>query len=526
MRTSTRLILILTVLVGLIMAAGGYYRLRQRETFLQRMLQNEMHAQALTLQIALENVFRAGRPQEAQLLIDSLSQNPKVFGVLVFDETGTAVLASSSMTAENRQQNEAARSVATTGIPTERTRRFNNEEVASLLTPLSLGAARRGAFELAQPTSFIKTELALARRDITVVTLLVFAAILLAVLAVMRYSLVQPIRALVRGAAALGRGDLNYRVPEPRQGSELAQLAREFNRMADSLAEQRQTAEREAERRLKLERELRDTERLAAVGRLAAGVAHEIGTPLNVIDARAEQLLERVDAPLPIRQRNLTIIRGQIERITRIVRQLLNLARPYQLHRTPTAAGPLVAGVVELLEADAARQQIELVIHKVENVLFDIDSELIHQVLLNVCQNGLHAMPDGGRLLIACAGPLLLRNGQRFASISVRDTGTGIAPEHLMHLFDPFFTTKDIGNGTGLGLAVSRRIVEEHGGWITATNNATRGAQFTLYLPVAKEAVAEAATVAEVPGTKELQPSAGIKQRKPREQAAQAPQPV
>lgn len=489
MKTSTRLILILTVLVGLIMAAGGYYRLRQRELSLQRAMRNEMRAQALTLQIALENVYRAGRTQEAQQLIDSLSQNPKVYGVRVFDNTGKGVMSSASLAHENNRLNAEAQQVATTKVPTEITRRFNEDEVFSLISPLSLGDGRRGAFELAQPTSFIKTEIALAQSDITILTLFLFVAILLVVLLVMRYSLVQPIHALLRGAAALGRGDLNYRVLEPRQGSELAQLAREFNRMADSLAEQRQTAEREAERRLKLERELRETERLAAVGRLAAGVAHEIGTPLNVIDARAEQLLERAEAPLSTRQRNLTIIRTQIDRITRIVRQLLNLARPYQLHRAPTAAGPLIAGVIELLEADAARAQIELTVNHPEDILFEVDSELIHQVLLNICQNGLHAMPDGGRLVIECTGPTLLKNGQRFASLNVRDNGTGIAPEHLAHLFDPFFTTKDVGNGTGLGLAVSRRIVEEHGGWITATNNATGGAKFTVHLPVAENIV-------------------------------------
>lgn len=486
MKTSTRLILILTVLVGLIMAAGGFYRLQQREISLKRAVRNEMRAQALTLQISLENSYHAGRVHEAQQLIASLSQNPKVYGVLIFDETGTEVMSSGSLVAEPNRSNELALRVISTNTQLEITRRLNNDEVFCLITPLSLGGKRRGAFELAQPASFINSEIALAQRDITVITLFLFAAILLAVVLVMRFSVVQPIQSLLRGAAALGRGDLNYRVAEPRQSSELAQLAREFNRMADNLAEQRKTAEREAERRLKLERELRDTERLAAVGRLAAGVAHEIGTPLNVIDARTEQLLERADASLSIRQRNLTIIRTQIDRITRIVRQLLNLARPYQLHRVPTPVGTLIANVIELLETDASRAQIELVVNQVEDVLFEVDSELIHQVLLNICQNGLHAMPAGGQLLIECAGPRLLKNGQHFASLVVSDSGTGIAPEHLAHLFDPFFTTKDVGNGTGLGLAVSRRIVEEHGGWITATNNPTGGAKFTVYLPTAQ----------------------------------------
>lgn len=485
MRTSTRLILILTVLVGLIMAAGGYYRLRQREVSLKRAVRNEMRAQALTLQIALENAYHAGRTHEAQQLIESLSQNPKVYGVLIFDETGKGIMASGSLVSESNRTSELALNVIAANTQIETTRRFDNNEVFSLLTPLSLGKQQRGAFELAQPDTFINSEIALAQRDITILTLFLFVAILLAVLLVMRYSVVQPIQALLRGAAALGRGDLNYRVTEPRQGSELAQLAREFNRMADNLAEQRQTAEREAERRLKLERELRDTERLAAVGRLAAGVAHEIGTPLNVIDARTEQLLERAEAPLSTRQRNLTIIRTQIDRITRIVRQLLNLARPYQLHRAPTSAETLIINVIELIETDAARAEIELVVNQTEDLLFDVDSELIHQVLLNICQNGLHAMPAGGALFIECSGPTLLKNGQHFAGITVRDTGVGIAPEHMAHLFDPFFTTKDVGNGTGLGLAVSRRIIEEHGGWITATNNATGGAKFIIHLPVA-----------------------------------------
>src|SRR6185436_3300792 len=189
----------------------------------------------------------------------------------------------------------------------------------------------------------------------------------------------------------------------------------------------------------------RDHERLAAVGRLAAGVAHEIGTPLNVIDARAEQLLERPDVPLPARQRNLTIIRTQSERITRIVRQLLNLARPYQLKREAMAARDLLKGVIELIEADAQRAEIALEVSVDADVEFEIDEELIHQVLLNVCRNGLQALPHGGRLQITCAANQLIKNGQPFTPITVRDTGAGIAPEHLPHIFDPFFTTKDVG---------------------------------------------------------------------------------
>ena len=487
-KTSTRLILILTVLVGLILAAGSFFRLHQREMVLQQGLRNEIRAQALTLQIALENLYRGGRTQEAQQLIDSLSQNPRVYGVLIFDDTGQVLLRAGAWPATVSQQTRAeALFVSQSGEPVEITRRFAADEVFCLLMPLKLGAGRRGAFELAQSSEFINAERARGWQDVLLVTLPLFAAILLAVLMVMRVSVVRPIQALVRGAAALGRGDLNYRVQEQSHGSELAQLAHEFNRMADGLAEQQRAAAREADRRLQLERELRDTERLAAVGRLAAGVAHEIGTPLNVIDARAEQLQERAEAPLAVRQRNLTIIRAQTERITRLVRQLLNLARPFKLRRAPIAATHLIAGVVELLEADAARAHVEISVHQAAQVHFDVDAELIHQVLLNICQNALQAMPHGGRLWIECAAPVLYKNGQGFACLNVHDTGPGIPSEHLAHIFDPFFTTKDVGSGTGLGLAVSRRIIEEHGGWIIGANQSRGGAKFSVHLPVAAQ---------------------------------------
>ena len=143
--------------------------------------------------------------------------------------------------------------------------------------PIRISAARRGAFEISQPAEFIKADYARARRDIALITLALFAAIVAVVLLVMRNNLLRPIKELLVGAKAVGQGDLAYRVIAPSSGNEIAQLASEFNGMAESLAEQRRAAERQAEETLALERELRHSERLASVGRLAAGVAHEMG---------------------------------------------------------------------------------------------------------------------------------------------------------------------------------------------------------------------------------------------------------
>jgi signal transduction histidine kinase len=473
-------------MAGAVMIAAGYFTLRQREVVLQTAMHNEVRAHALTLQIALEDHYRAGRTKEAQQLIDGLSKNPKVYGVLLFDAGGRVAMVSDPLVAEEIRYPEEVRRVLATGETVEIARVINDQEVFSIIMPIRTGAARRDAFEIAQPMSFVKADIARARRDIGLTTLLLFATIFLVVLVVTRHSLLQPIKEMLGGARALGHGDLDYRVIVTKRSSELAELAFEINRMADKLAEQRKAAEREAERRLVLEREMRHNERLASVGRLAAGVAHEIGTPLNVIDARAKQLLSRSDASPETRQRNLTIIRSQTESITRIVRQLLDLARPYKLRREPVDLSALLDNARELIEADAVRAGIEIEIRTGDQIEVEADRDFLRQVLLNICGNSIQAMPRGGRLRIECMGDRAAKNGRRFAAIQVSDTGEGIAPEHLPHIFEPFFTTKDVGSGTGLGLTVSRRIIEEHGGWVEAANNERGGATFTIYLPQAE----------------------------------------
>jgi signal transduction histidine kinase len=375
-------------------------------------------------------------------------------------------------------------------------RSIGGEDYFSMIVPLRVRGQRVGAIEIVRPISFVKADIARARFHIAITALLLFGAILLVVTVVTRYSLARPIQELLNGAAAVGRGDLDYRVTARSSGSELAMLAREFNRMADSLAEQRRAAAHEAEERLSLERKLRHSERLAAVGRLAAGVAHEMGAPLQVIDGRAKQLLNNTDAPVETRQRNLTIIRNQAERITRIVRQLLNLSRPHKLHFRKVELTPLVEDVVELIETQAESAGVEIEVRRHDAVI-EADPELIQQVLLNVFRNGIQAMPQGGRLRVECLKDVAEKGGRSFAALRVSDTGIGIAPDCLPYLFDPFFTTKEVGQGTGLGLPISSRIVEEHDGWIEAANRAEGGAVFTVYLPQADPTEEPAETPAE-----------------------------
>jgi len=496
MNVSVRLILLLTVTIIVVMSAATWFTLRQRAATLEMGARDEVRAHALTLQIALEEDYATGRSLDAQRLIDRMRENTGLYGVFLFDAHGQMTISSNERApAEMRYASQARQAVAT-GETIEVARELDGVEVLSVILPVRKGSERIGAMEVAAPIEFVKKHIASTRLDIILTAVLLGLTVLLVVLPVTHFGLTRPVRSLLDGALAIGRGALDYRVPIPRGGGEFAVLGREFNRMADSLDEQRCKAARQSEERVALERRLRHSENLAMVGRLAAGVAHELGAPLQVIDGRARQLLNNPDLPLETRQRNLTIIRTQSGRITRIVRQLLDLSRPYHLKLRPTHLGTLMAGVTELIEGSAERAGIEIEVAPASELCVEADSELLHQVFLNICRNAVQALSIDNAVDGSDSGPRTRRlriefdenagtkDGTNFVAVRIADTGGGIAPENLPQIFDPFFTTKEIGQGTGLGLPVSNRIIEEHGGWIEGMNNEVGGATFSVYLPL------------------------------------------
>ncbi len=490
MKTSTRLILLLTLAVSAVMAAASFFSLRQRAAALEQAAYDEVRAHAITLQLALEEAYAAGRPEAAQRLINRLGENTGVAGVILFDRNGAVQLLSESLKQANIADSDAARRVIAGADDIAIPRRLHNQEVLSYIHPIIVRGERVGAMDLTLPVTFVQAEIKQARRDTVVTLVLLCGVIFLVVGAVTRYSLLRPITALLGGVEELGRGNLSHRVAMPRGGGEFVALARAFNHMADALAEQRQRAEREAEDRLELERRLRHHERLAAVGQLAAGVAHELGAPLQVIDGRAKQLQEQAAVPRDKQQRNLAIIRTQAGRITRLVRNLLNLARPYHPRLRPLDLRKVLAHTLETIETQTAQARVR-VEHQTPaapaaSEIVNADPELLQQVFLNICLNALQAMPNGGLLRVAYEAQGATRDGRAFAAVRIYDTGAGIPTEQLESIFKPFFTTKEVSQGTGLGLAVARRIVEEHDGWIEADNwqNGTgSGAVFTVYLP-------------------------------------------
>ena len=233
---------------------------------------------------------------------------------------------------------------------------------------------------------------------------------------------------------------------------------------------------RDVSERMRLEEQLRRTERVAELGTLASGMAHEIGTPMNVILGRAEYLLDRVtDEPI---KKGLQTIVAQVERITRVMNQLLTFARRKPRQPRPVALQEVIENSVEIFQERLSRHNVQVVTHMDPHspkVL--ADSDQMNQVLINLIMNAVHAMPEGGTLRFG------LGQEKDMVKLTVSDTGHGIPTELVEKIFDPFFTTKEFGKGTGLGLTVVKGIIEEHHGAITVESQEGKGTVFTLLLP-------------------------------------------
>jgi PAS domain S-box-containing protein len=242
---------------------------------------------------------------------------------------------------------------------------------------------------------------------------------------------------------------------------------------------------RDISERQRIEQQLRQSERLAEVGTLAAGLAHEIGTPMNVILGRAEQLMRKADDDAT--RKGLAAITTQVERITKIMNQLLTFARRKPSERRAMNLGRTIDDCLEVLQERIRRAgiKVETTYETVLHPLFvHADPDQMSQVFLNLLINAVHAMPDGGALRIS------LERADGHVQAVIADTGHGIPKEDLPKIFQPFFTTKEAGKGTGLGLTVVHNIVQEHGGSIAVDSAPGEGTTFTIMLPAGKQPAA------------------------------------
>jgi signal transduction histidine kinase len=285
----------------------------------------------------------------------------------------------------------------------------------------------------------------------------------------------RPLQLIVSKIQRVGRGDLEGPLKLART-DELGTIGRELDDMCRQLATLQRRAADETEARINALEQLRHADRLGTVGKLASGVAHELGTPLNVVSARAAMIV-RGESEGPEVIEDARVIVEQTERMTRIIRQLLDFARRSRPSREPAELRALAASTLSMLGPLASRHGVELVLIDGPAAEAELDVGRIQQVLTNLVMNAIQAQPDGGRVEVS------VETIDGRARLSVRDQGPGMEPHVRERIFEPFFTTKDVGEGTGLGLSVVHGIVEEHGGRVIVDSAPGKGSTFTIELP-------------------------------------------
>ncbi len=304
-------------------------------------------------------------------------------------------------------------------------------------------------------------------RTVWIVLLLaIFALAVGIVVAVLATRLLRPLRRLAEGARRIALGEYKQRV-DAAAPDEIGALAREFNQMAQALDEREQALIR--------------SERLAAVGKIAAQITHEVRNPLSSIGLNAEMLEEELTGEA---QKLARAIVKEVDRLTEITEEYLRFARLPRPKLEREDLRELVTSLLVFMKPELESRKIELDVDFPPLPQVAADEHQLRQALLNLLRNAAEAMRAGGKLRVAARA--LPSDAGRFVELRISDTGQGIAPEHLAKIFDPFFSTKE--GGTGLGLALTQQIIVEHGGAIGVESEPGRGTTFTVRLVALDEA--------------------------------------
>ena len=480
-------------MLPLLLVSGVYSVVRVQQEARARVADEHARAagMARTIQIAVENALALRGWPHAELagLLDDLTLGQRgIDGIRLSDRDGHVLAASNETTVALPPSLDAVARVIETGTGAVVERQGRDRAWWLYVLPVQYSdrmdrgrsLPTRVALEIAFASPDGGTADRRAIRDVLLRVGALTAVLALLIAVVLQRQVLRPLAHLAQSIRALGEGRRGPPLPVKRR-DELGELAEAFNRMTERLDEARQRVAAEGEHALDLEQQLRRSETLAVAGKLASGIAHEVGTPLNIISGRAEMVLASLPPDHPGRE-DLERIIQQIDRVSNIVRSLLDAVWLGKLEIQRVPVGLLIGRLLPLLEHVVRKRGIAMTT-SIPETLPDVagDPGRLQQVIINLLMNAVEATPDDGQITItAWPGPT---DGRAGVSVEVTDTGSGISPDALGQVFEPFYTTKPVGQGTGLGLAISRDIIRDHGGTIVARSRPGQGAAFMVWLP-------------------------------------------
>jgi two-component system NtrC family sensor kinase len=488
LRLGTKLTIYLSLVIVLVLSGYGYFHVISRKDILLRMMKVEVRGIGQTLQVSLEKLWKLREMDYVQPIIDSVEEYEKTLGVVVFYHEKNLPFASRSLDGGIEPYIDLIKKSIREDRGLEEFTTYKKIPIFLHTFPLKDRRGKKiGGVGILQHLSFVEEEIHSAEWGILIIILTLMGGTVTLVLFFTRRWISRPASHLMAAIQRIGQGDLAAQI-NLGGGGEFSELAQEFNQMAVALKGAQDRLIHESEARMELERNLRQSEKLATIGQLASGLAHEIGTPLNIISGRVE-LIKRKSPQAEGLQRNLDIVLQQTERITKIIHQLLGFVRKKKPEQVILNIRTLLENTLDFLD-----QQIEKQGVKVQKDIAEIlpplpgDPDQLQQVFLNLLLNALQSMPAEGILRLGVSAKWIFRQGlqegrRQYVEVRVEDTGVGMEKEVRDNIFRPFFTTKEKGKGTGLGLTVSHGIVQDHEGWVEVESQVGKGSVFKVYLP-------------------------------------------
>lgn len=489
-KVATRITVATALVVATASATYAFYDLRARVTERRQGLEREARSVAGTLRVNLEAQASAFREPSEDLLRD-LGRAAGGWKVIVVPRVRAVEAPGAELSAAQLRRLRTLLDVPQLS--------FSDVEGGQYFLSLPIRAPAAvpprtepqvlGMLEITKPADSIEsTADDLARAVLLVLLIVVVTTVMVGALASRFVS--RPITKLLRGIDDVAKGDLSHVILSERD-DEIGAIATRFNEMTYSLRESRAETQRQNDEKLSLEQRLGQTEKLATLGQLAAEIAHEVGTPLNVIAGRARSIQKKSKDPEAV-EKNAEIVAEQTARITRIIQRLLDFTRRKvgAPERAAVHLDELVTKTMELLAGQFSVAKVKTRFEHADDLpRVAGDADRLQQVLINLLLNAVQAMPEGGVITVETKVERRARPGlettadQPFVRWSVSDTGVGIPAEIRDKIFDPFYTTKEGQGGTGLGLAVCSGIVKEHDGWIEVDDVPAGGTVFRIYLP-------------------------------------------
>ena len=470
----------------LVAAAVGWVGLAVFKYAQQEMLALKIENGLILARTIEERFISSPTGQDLDFLVNTLSQTG-FEGIRVINQHGKTLVSSKNWSREERpDQNDLTKAIATgrfrsymggTGLFS-----FGPDPTLALVVPIYKGSKVVGAVGLSSSLTKMRASWARTRwiillyLTIDTVIMVLFGGYLLS------RRLIQPLSRMLARVKALAEGEYSP-YPAPVKGTgEIGELEEAFEKMALNLTENRKKLEENLASLKAAQIELVKSEKMATVGRLASGLAHELGNPLSSIQGFTH-ILRRQNLPQAERDDFFDRTESELLRMDSIIRSLLDFARPVSTEFIPSNLNSIVTESLSLVEVQKWFKGLKVVTHLEQELpsVLARENQLI-QVLLNLLTNAGQSMPDGGALTLETG---TADNCEVY--ISVTDTGTGISLKDQKMIFDPFFTTKEPGQGTGLGLSLSQSIVENLGGRVEVRSTPGEGSRFTVFLPWAKK---------------------------------------